>query len=105
MPPAANSQTALRAFLAGEALAAIKTAVCADVSCAAAGEAAAALASGMTTLATGSDMGGSIRIPCSLTGLYGFKPPFGRVATDDDGAFEVPDDMRTPALLRPFLTR
>ena len=40
----------------------------------------AALAAGFTTLALGSDMGGSIRIPASQNGLYGFRPPFGRVA-------------------------
>lgn len=39
----------------------------------------AALAAGFSTLATGSDMGGSIRIPASQNGLYGFRPPFGRV--------------------------
>ena len=44
---------------------------------------AAALAAGFTTLATGSDMGGSIRIPSSQCGLYGFKAPFGRVATSE----------------------
>lgn len=45
------------------------------------GGSGAALASGFCTLATGSDMGGSIRIPASFNGVYGFKPPFGRVAT------------------------
>ncbi|MHC5060777.1 MAG: amidase [Planctomycetota bacterium] len=39
------------------------------------------LSAGMCTLATGSDMGGSIRLPCAYNGLYGFKPPFGRVGT------------------------
>ena len=43
------------------------------------GGSAASLASGFCTLATGSDMGGSIRIPASMCGVYGFKPPFGRV--------------------------
>lgn len=43
------------------------------------GGSGAALAAGITTLATGSDMGGSIRIPSSLNGVYGFKPPHGRV--------------------------
>lgn len=45
------------------------------------GGAVAALAAGFTTLATGSDMGGSIRVPAAMAGMYGFKPPFGRVAT------------------------
>ena len=40
----------------------------------------AALAAGFATLALGSDMGGSIRIPAAQTGGYGFRPPFGRVA-------------------------
>ena len=43
------------------------------------GGSAAALAAGMTTLATGSDIGGSIRIPASMCGVVGFKPPYGRV--------------------------
>ncbi|MEU7016582.1 amidase [Streptomyces sp. NPDC046385] len=43
------------------------------------GGAGAALAAGETTLATGSDIGGSIRIPASATGTVGFKPPYGRV--------------------------
>ena len=44
---------------------------------------AAALAAGFTTLALGSDGAGSIRIPASQCGLYGFKPPFGRVPTTE----------------------
>ena len=48
------------------------------------GGSGAALAAGFCTLATGSDMGGSIRIPSSMNGLYGFKPPFGRVATSEN---------------------
>ncbi len=43
------------------------------------GGAAAALASGMGPLAIGTDGGGSIRIPCAFTGLFGLKPTFGRV--------------------------
>ena len=43
------------------------------------GGSAAALAAGMAPLATGSDIGGSIRIPASFTGTVGFKPPYGRV--------------------------
>lgn len=48
------------------------------------GGSGAALAAGFCTLATGSDMGGSIRIPSAMNGLFGFKPPFGRVATSDN---------------------
>ena len=43
------------------------------------GGSGAALAAGSTTLATGSDIGGSIRIPASFCGVVGFKPPYGRV--------------------------
>ena len=50
------------------------------------GGSAAALAAGMTTLALGSDMGGSIRIPCALNGLYGSKPAYGQIASPDPSA-------------------
>jgi len=43
------------------------------------GGSAAALASGMVPLCTGSDGGGSIRIPSSCCGISGFKPSLGRV--------------------------
>ena len=43
------------------------------------GGSAAAIATGMSTLAIGTDGGGSIRIPCAFTGLYGIKASFGRV--------------------------
>jgi Asp-tRNA(Asn)/Glu-tRNA(Gln) amidotransferase A subunit family amidase len=43
------------------------------------GGSGAALAAGLAPLATGSDIGGSIRIPASFTGTVGFKPPYGRV--------------------------
>ncbi len=43
------------------------------------GGAAAALAAGLCTVATGSDGGGSIRIPASFSGIFGIKPTQGRV--------------------------
>jgi aspartyl-tRNA(Asn)/glutamyl-tRNA(Gln) amidotransferase subunit A len=43
------------------------------------GGSAASLAAGTAALATGSDIGGSIRIPSSFCGVVGFKPPYGRV--------------------------
>jgi len=46
------------------------------------GGAAAQLAAGTTTLANGSDIAGSIRIPASCCGVVGFKPPYGRVPED-----------------------
>jgi len=43
------------------------------------GGAGAAIAAGLGPLAHGSDGAGSIRIPSSLCGIFGFKPSFGRV--------------------------
>lgn len=45
------------------------------------GGSGASLASGTSMLASGSDIGGSIRIPASINGVVGFKPPHGRVPT------------------------
>ncbi len=46
------------------------------------GGSAASLASGTSALATGSDIGGSIRVPSSTCGLFGIKPTFGRNPAD-----------------------
>jgi amidase len=43
------------------------------------GGSAAAVAAGMLTVAEGTDGGGSIRIPASWCGVYGYKQSFGRV--------------------------
>lgn len=43
------------------------------------GGSAASLAAGTAPLATGSDIGGSIRIPAAFSGVVGYKPPYGRV--------------------------
>lgn len=52
------------------------------------GGSAAAVASGQVPIATGSDGGGSIRIPSAYSGLFGFKVTFGRVGSAPD-AFDA----------------
>jgi aspartyl-tRNA(Asn)/glutamyl-tRNA(Gln) amidotransferase subunit A len=44
------------------------------------GGASASVAAGITTLAIGTDMGGSTRLPASYTGLLGMRPSTGRIA-------------------------
>jgi aspartyl-tRNA(Asn)/glutamyl-tRNA(Gln) amidotransferase subunit A len=56
------------------------------------GGSAAALAAGVLPLVTASDGGGSIRIPASFTGAFGFKPSYGRVPR---GPFEFWDNGMT----------
>ncbi len=53
------------------------------------GGASALLAAGGTTLADGTDGGGSIRGPASACGLFGYKPPFGRNPLDRDHPLET----------------
>jgi amidase len=52
------------------------------------GGSGAALAAGLTTLATGTDIGGSIRIPASACGVVGFKPPHGRNPDGPPASFD-----------------
>jgi Asp-tRNA(Asn)/Glu-tRNA(Gln) amidotransferase A subunit family amidase len=62
------------------------------------GGSAAAVASGLVPLATGSDGGGSIRIPSSCCGLSGMKPSLGRVPS---GGPEAPGwlDLSTKGVM------
>ena len=43
------------------------------------GGSSSSVASGMGPLAIGTDGGGSVRIPCAYTGLFGIKPTFGKI--------------------------
>jgi Asp-tRNA(Asn)/Glu-tRNA(Gln) amidotransferase A subunit family amidase len=52
------------------------------------GGSAASLAAGTTTLATGTDIGGSIRIPAAACGVVGYKPPHGRNPDGPPGNFD-----------------
>ena len=60
------------------------------------GGAGAALAAGLCSLATGSDAGGSIRIPASFCGVYGIKPTLGRVPRFGGVARPSPNPVSQP---------
>ena len=62
------------------------------------GGSGASLASGASALATGSDIGGSIRIPASACGVVGYKPPYGR--NPDDPPFNLDFYCHTGPLAR-----
>ncbi|HEX9447740.1 MAG TPA: amidase, partial [Dongiaceae bacterium] len=62
------------------------------------GGSGAALASGITALATGSDIGGSIRIPAGASGVVGYKPPYGR--NPDDAPFNLDPYCHTGPMAR-----
>ena len=62
------------------------------------GGSAASLAAGTSAICTGSDIGGSIRIPASTCGLIGYKPPYGR--NPDDGPFNLDFYCHTGPLAR-----
>jgi amidase len=53
------------------------------------GGSAAAVTSGMVTVADGTDGGGSIRIPAAACGVVGYKPPFGRNPSDREHPLET----------------
>lgn len=60
------------------------------------GGGAAALATGMTPLEIGSDIGGSIRVPAAYCGLYGHRPS--ETALPRAGAFPF-GDLENPAIV------
>jgi amidase len=59
------------------------------------GGAAVALATGMVPLEIGSDIGGSIRIPAHMCGVFGHKPTYGIVPTKGHG-FPGTDGIDVP---------
>lgn len=61
------------------------------------GGAAASVAAGLTTVAVGSDGGGSVRIPAAFTGVYGIKPSPG--LCPDEKGFRAMTDFVSPGPL------
>ena len=61
------------------------------------GGSAVAVATGCVAIGQGTDMGGSVRIPASCTGIVGLKPAAGRLPLDDQPSFV--DDIQHHGLL------
>jgi amidase len=62
------------------------------------GGSGASLAAGTSSLAMGSDIGGSIRIPAGASGVVGYKPPYGR--NPDDAPFNLDPYCHTGPMTR-----
>jgi amidase len=62
------------------------------------GGSGASLAAGTCAIAMGSDIGGSIRIPASCSGVVGYKPPYGR--NPDDAPFNLDPYCHTGPMAR-----
>ena len=61
------------------------------------GGSAVAVATGCVVIGQGTDMGGSVRIPASCTGLVGIKPAAGRLPLDNQPSFV--DDIQHHGIL------
>ncbi|MEZ0290804.1 MAG: amidase [Sulfolobales archaeon] len=61
------------------------------------GGSAAAVAAGIVPVALGTDTAGSIRIPASLTGVYGIKPTHGIISLD--GVFPLAPSLDTVGVI------